>query len=298
MIKNSLLVLILVVPFLSVSGQTPRYWRLKNKRWPVNVNFYWDAHWEEDYKVPAGVSKETIYHQKINSRDSSLEQETWFNKQGLPIIEIVYAAPTNEGMLYIDSFFYNSNNKLVKKIRRDQDSMHRRSTTFIGYDRFQREASRKVNYVYPDYTETVYDSNRVTKSKLFSDNTVSYTEIYYYTNGREDSMQFFNWGKEWMNTRISLYDTVQLKKEIYIRYEKVRKHNQRESHQYLKIREEYNADGTIKVNLIRYVYNLNDTKRLDVESHISYNNDKTIKECLYFVKEKKAFLKKHYYEYY
>ena len=298
MIKYFLLVFTFVVPFLSASSQAPRYWRLKNKGWPFRVNFYWDWHGGPDYKVPAGVLKETIYHQKINSRDSALEQVTWFNKQGLPIIDTVYAAPSGEGWLYLDSFCYNSHNQLIKTIRRHQEIWHPDSVV-IEYDSLQREISRIDKHTAADLTETVYDSNRVIKTTRYSLNKVAFkTEIYFYSHGREDSMQLFKGENEWLNTKIFRYDSVQLIKETYITYKKVRRHNQYTTREYLKWREEYNADGTTKVYLTRYLLNFNYSRNRHVESHITYNSNKSVKECLFFVMGRKVFIKKHYYKYY
>jgi len=288
MMKNVLLVCILFVNFLAASAQT-QFCRLWHKR---STNFYWDRHEGFDYTVPAGVSKETIYHQKINSRDSAVEKVTWFNRQGFPVRTQYYAAVTNEGIIQTDTFYYGHGNLLINKKSRFLACSNRTDSqsTFFRYDHLDREIEQSNSGRRQNLTATVYDNNKVIKTYLGPTGYTSWIEIHFYNHNREDSMQFFHWDNSWRNTTTYLYDTVQLKKDAYIRYKK--------GHDELYSREEYNPDGTVKVHFFRWLTNYNNTRDLPVERHTSYNKDKTARECLYFVKGKKAFKKKHYYEYY
>lgn len=292
MIKNILFISMLFVNFLNASGQPVQYWRLIDHYSRKPINFYWDWHEGPDYKVPTGVSKEIIYHQYINSPDSALEKVTWFNRQGLPQIEQHYAAPTNEGLVFIDSFFYNSDNLLVRTTRHYTGAMQHPETTVIGYDSLHREISRLDHIWTTDSTETEYFPDFTMKKTYFLNGVVSKTKLQYYSHGREDSMQIFNWNSTFRYQKNYLYDTVQLKKETYV--------TALPDGKLLDSRYEYNQDGTVKVYLSTWYnnYNWNRTKKFDVESHISYNSDKSVKECLYFLDNKIAFKKKHYYEYY
>jgi len=289
MIKNILFACILGINFLGVSGQPPNYWRLiHNSR--KQINFYWDWHEGFDYKVPTGVSKETIYHQEINRPDSALEKVTWFNKQGLPLIEQHYAAPTHEGLVYLDSFFYNSDHLLIRTTRHYEGAIQLPETTVIEYDSLHREITRLDHILTTDSTETDYSVNQTKNTTYFLNGIVNKTVYHFYSHGREDSMWVFNWNYWLRYKKEFLYDTVQFKKETYKTVPPDGRSFQN--------RFEYNQDGTVKVYFINYIYNWNYSKMHHVESHMSYNRDKTVKECLYFLDGKSAFKKKHYYEYY
>lgn len=296
MIKNVLPVLLLLVNFLAASGQ-PQYCRLWHKK---SINFFWDWHGDYDYKVPPGISKETIYHQKINSRDSALEKVIWFNRQGLPVKTEHYSSISNEGIIQTDTFFYNSDNLLIQRksiflsCSKSKDSQ----LLFFRYDRLHREIRKEGKGQREYLTTTVYDNNKIIKINLSSNGYPNWKEVHFYNNNKEDSMQFI-WNDNLLYTAEYVYDTVQLKKTAYRWYEKVRRqHTPRETEKALFVREEYNPDGTGKVQYNKWLTNWNNTKDVAVELHISHNKDKTVRDCLYIVKGKKAFIKKHFYEYY
>lgn len=287
MIKYLLNSLILSLTCFTGLSQA-NYCRLLYKKKPVN--YYRDWHNEYEYKVRAGVSKETIWHQELTSKDSVLEREIYYSKNGLPLADIQYAVPTREGVIAVDSFFYDHDNLLIKKNRRYLSCVLGNVfvTELYEYDPQHREIIKIEDGPGASYTETFYDGDKLIKRELYPNGQTDTVRIHYYTAGREDSMQVFRWRK-WLYTTEFLYDSIKRTKEAYIRYA---------NGKMLRSRFQFNPDGTVQSILIKDLPNWNSTRFLQVESRIVYNDNNTIKECTFFIKDKMVFLKKHFYEYY
>src|SRR5688572_23413725 len=252
--------------------------------------FFWDWHYEYDYKVPVGVSKETIYHQGLKSKDSILEREIFYNKKGLPVIDKQYAAPSREGIISIDSFLYDKNDLLIQTNRHYQNCVLGKVfvTVLYKYDNLGRKNIKIEDGPNSNFTETIYDNDIIIKRSHFPNGSMDTTEIHFYLSGQEDSMQVFRFRK-WLYTTEFKYDTLRKTREAFLRHP---------NNKIFRSRFMYNPDGSVRSLLINNFPNWNNTRLYDVESRIEYNTDKTIRECTFFIKDKKVFVKKHYYEYY
>ena len=287
--KKTLIALILFLGFLECISQSD-YCKLIDKKKPIN--FYWDWHKYYEYKVPMKIYKETTYHHDIRTGDSALERETYYNGKGQPIVEKQYAVPSKEGIIAVDSFFYDQRGLPLMISRRYLSCAigFVTVTELFEFDSLGRQILKTVDGPSAGYTETNFDSlGKIISRKYFPNGILATEEVHFYNrDNQEDSMQVFRFG-EWIYTTEFLYDSVERTKESYFRTKK---------RKVFRSLSGFNADGTVNSLLIKGLPNWNHTKLLEVESKLAYNEDHSIKECAFFIKGKKIFYKRHYYEYY
>jgi hypothetical protein len=266
-----------------------RYLKYLNKN--KAKDFYWDWH-EPPSKIATNISKELVFHIKTDSKkDSILEKEIAYNKNGWPVEARQYAVPSKEGLITLDSFYYNDKNLLAKTKRYKYYGSSSDTSLFTyQYDSYGKEISRYElidRFKESDYVTEYDDKKRVTAVTQL-DRGISETrkEIFYYSQDDDpDSMQVFLL-KKWEYTTVFLYDTIQHTRTATIRSAET---------SWLRSRVKYNKNNWVTSLLINGLPSWNESKFYNVEIKYILNPNDSISECIYYLNGKRKFSKKHIY---
>jgi hypothetical protein len=236
------------------------------------------------------VSKELVFHIAADrKKDSILEKEITYNKKG-QIVEIRrYAVPSKEGLIRIDSFYYNDKKLLEIEKRYTYYGLPDTSQTKYEYDLKGNEVAAYSwrNNVYQLAQTLEYDDNDRLKKNTFLDGLVEdrIEEYFYSLDDNPDSMRVFLL-KKWEYTTIFKYDSIYNTRTATIRYPKS---------SWLRSRIEYNKNNFVKDLLIYKTSSWNQSKLCDLEVKHVLNPDDTISECIFYLNGKRKFSKRHIY---
>lgn len=291
--------LLFFTKLLQSQDLSPYYGIMLSKR---TKKFCWD-HSNEDYtdkgynikKTPKGVLKANIYHFK-NKRDSLLEKEVYYNINGKPIKELIYASVSKGELIRINKFFYNGA-RLTMQISYLGNSKNTVDTLtkIYTYDNQDREiyVSFENEFKRIDTIKTIYNENGLIEEERigYGDLNWGYRYLHFYSNKKLDST-IGSFSNMFRFKYVFIYDTVNR-----ISYTYAYLNDKREKILARKI--QYNQDSSIaSLFLSKRVFGRNWNGNYFFNLLLETKNvNEYLFECDYIINNRKVYTKKHYYFY-